>query len=442
MSDGVAGPSLVVERRTAPIRATVRPPGSKSLTNRALVLAALCRGDATLRHPLHADDTDGLLAALEVLGTIVRPEGDVLLIDGGDGRFPGGGSVDLGAGGTPTRFMIAAATLARLPVVVDGSPRMRERPVGEGVEMLRSLGASIEWNGAEGRIPVTVRPDPDGVRGGRLEVGRTASSQFISAVMLVAPATRDGVAIEFLEPPTSASYLELTIGLMESIGVPIEVGRHEGGGLARVEIPPGPIRGFELDIEPDASSAVYPAILAAARPGSDLEILGLGGGSRQPDAAAIEALAAFGVEVRAGSSSTRIIAPDRLRGVELDCGRFPDAAVGLATLAAVAEGPSRLTGLHTLRVKECDRVAALAIELRKVGCVVVEHHDALEIGPAPEAGPDRPVEIGTWDDHRMAMAFAVLARSRGPLAILDPGCVAKSHPGFWDELDALEDGPA
>ena len=167
MSDGVAGPSLVVERRTAPIRATVRPPGSKSLTNRALVLAALCRGDATLRHPLHADDTDGLLAALEVLGTIVRPEGDVLLIDGGDGRFPGGGSVDLGAGGTPTRFMIAAATLARLPVVVDGSPRMRERPVGEGVEMLRSLGASIEWNGAEGRIPVTIRPDPDGVRGGR-----------------------------------------------------------------------------------------------------------------------------------------------------------------------------------------------------------------------------------------------------------------------------------
>lgn len=434
------GPTSVLEvgRRLGPFDAIVRPPGSKSLTNRALLLAALCRGEGVLRHPLRSDDTDRLAAALADLGAIVRPEGTVVRIDGGDGRFPGGGEVDLGAGGTPTRFMIAASTLARLPVIVDGSPRMRERPVGEGVEMLRRLGATIEELGAPGCIPVRVRPDRDGLAGGELEVGRTASSQFVSAAMLVARSTRSGLVVRFAEPPTSPTYLELTIGLLTDVGVPVEVDRDASGVLQRIAIEPGVLPSFDLEIEPDASSAVYPAVLAASRPGSRVEISGLGEQSRQPDAAAIAALRAFGCEVETLADRTIVRSERRPVGVELDCAAFPDAAVGLAVLAAIADGPSRLTGLQTLRVKECDRVAALACELRKVGCDVTESPDALEIRPSIGAVASSVVTIGTWDDHRMAMAFGVLARTIGPLRIEDPDCVAKSHPAFWAELDALD----
>ena len=431
-------PPRRIEPRTEPIVASVRPPGSKSLTNRMLLLAALCRGEGVLRHPLRADDTDLLARAIETLGTIVRIEGDVIRIDGGEGRFPGGGDVDLGAGGTPTRFMIAAATLARLPVRVDGSPRMRERPVGEGVEMLRRLGATIDELGTPNCVPVRVQPEAEGLRGGRLEVGRTASSQFVSAVMLVAASTREGVVIEFKEVPTSATYLELTIGALQQVGVPVDVVRDVDGRLRRLVIEPAVVPSFDLEIEPDASSAIYPAILAAARPGSRVEIQGLGRGSHQPDAAAIAALAAFGAQVQVQDDRTIVASDARPSGVELDCSLFPDAAVGLATLAATADGPSRLDGLHTLRVKECDRVAALACELRKLGCRVSESHDALEIRPGEGSRVPGTVSIGTWDDHRMAMAFATLGRTVGPVLIEDPDCVAKSHPGFWKELDALE----
>ena len=435
-------PRRRIDSRTDPLEAVVRPPGSKSLTNRLLVLAALCQGEGVLRHPLRAQDTDALTRAIETLGAIVRIEGDVIRIDGGEGRFPGGGEVDLGAGGTPTRFMIAAATLARLPVEIDGSPRMRERPVGEGVEMLRCLGATIDDLASPGFIPVRVHPGAHGLTGGRIEVGRTASSQFVSAVMLIGASTREGVVIEFHEAPTSQTYLELTIQVLEQVGVPVRVERDQAGNLRRIDIESGVVPAFDLQVEPDASSAIYPAILAASRPGSRVEILGLGSGSRQPDAAALAALAAFGARVEAQADRTIVSSLGQPIGVELDCAAFPDAAVGLAALAATAVGPSLLTGLHTLRVKECDRVAALACELRKVGCQVNESPDALEIRPAEGTRSAEEVVIGTWDDHRMAMAFGVLGRTLGPLLIEDPDCVAKSHPGFWEELDALEPASA
>lgn len=428
-----------VEMFSGPIRARLRPPGSKSLTNRALILAALCRGEGVVRHRLRSDDTDGLVTACETLGTIVRLEGPVLRLDGGDGRFPGGGDVDLGAGGTPARFMIAAAGLARLPVRIDGSPRMRQRPVGEGVAMMAAIGAEIDFLDRSGCLPLVVRPSGAGLRGGLIDVGRTASSQFVSAVMLIAPSTAQGVTLRFVEPPTSPTYLELTLDVLERVGIDLVIERQADGGLRSVRIPSQVIPGFDLEIEPDASSAVYPAVLAASHPGSRIEILGLGRGSRQPDAAAIGALERFGCRVEGLDDRTIVTSDAPPRGVDLDCADFPDAAVGLAALAAVASGPSRLFGLETLRVKECDRVAALAIELRKVGCSVNEEPDSLQITPAPVDARRRGpvVSIGTWDDHRMAMAFAILARSLGPLDIEDPACVGKSHPGFWSELEEL-----
>ncbi|MDG2022406.1 MAG: 3-phosphoshikimate 1-carboxyvinyltransferase [Phycisphaerales bacterium] len=426
-------------RLDGPLIASVRPPGSKSLTNRLLILAALCRGEGVLRHPLRADDTDRLLAAIETLGGIVRPEGEVVRLDGGDGRFPGGGLIDLGAGGTPTRFMIAAATLARLPVTIDGAPRMRERPIGEGVEFVRRLGGRVEHLAADGRLPVRVDPQ-GGLEGGELLVGRTASSQFVSAVMLVAPFTREGVVIRFSDPPTSATYLELTLSALERVGVRVVVDRSGDGDLHGIEIPAQMVGSFDVEIEADASSAVYPAMLAAGLPGSKIEIMGIGGGSRQPDLQALLALQEFGVEVDAAEDRVIVRGPSRLRGVELDCSAFPDAAVGLTALAAVAGSRSRFTGLETLRVKESDRISALAIELRKIGCEVSEEPDAISVLPPADdrRAPDSPIRIGTWDDHRMAMSFAVIGSLRGGLEIENPDCVAKSHPGFWAELERFK----
>lgn len=444
MTEG-ATPSTPVRhvvRMVGPIRASVRPPGSKSLTNRFLVLAALCRGEGVLRHLLASDDTDRLVAALETLGLIVRPEGPTIRIDGGDGRFPGGGAIDLGAGGTPTRFMIAAATRARLPVEIDGSPRMRERPIGEGVDLVQAIGGRIESLGEPGRLPVRVHP-AEPLTGGELSVGRTASSQFVSAVLLMAPTSREGVRIRFVEPPTSPTYLELTIDAMRRVGLSVEVRRDDADRLVSIMVPPQAVPAFDVEVEPDASSAIYPAALAAGLPGSRVEILGLPADSVQPDAAAIDALRRFGATVDRLVDRVVVSSDGPLRGVELDGTDFPDAVVGLAALAAIAEGPSVFTGLHTLRVKECDRVAALAVELRRLGCTVEEGPDFLRIepvGPGPVAATAPSTRVARWDDHRMAMAFAVVGSIRGGVEVEDPDCVAKSHPGFWDELDRLGHG--
>lgn len=429
----------VVPRWTGPLRATVRPPGSKSLTNRFLILAALGRGESALRHPLQSDDTDRLLAAIETLGLIVRPEGTTIRIDGGDGRFPGGGDIDLGAGGTPTRFMIAAAARARLPVSIDGSSRMRERPVGEGVDLLKAIGGDAEWLGVEGRLPLRVRPS-EPLPGGRIEVGRTASSQFVSAVLLVGPTTTEGVEVRFLEPPTSWTYLALTIDAMRRVGLQVEVDRDEAGMPQVIRVPPAAIPGFDLEVEPDASSAIYPAALAAGLPGSRVEILGLPADSVQPDAAAVDALRAFGARVDRRTDRVVVEAAASLRGVELDASEFPDAAVMLVALAGLAETPSTVTGLGTLRVKECDRIAALAEELSRLGAGIEEGPDWIRVRPvgATPVSPDRERStVARWDDHRMAMAFAVVGSIRGGIQVDDPDCVAKSHPGFWEELDRL-----
>jgi len=392
-----------------------------------------------LRHPLRAEDTNRLLAAIETLGGIVRPEGEVLRLDGGDGRFPGGGSIDLGAGGTPTRFMIAAAALARLPVEIDGAPRMRVRPIDEGVQLVRQLGGHVEHLGVEGRLPVLVKPSA-GLEGGALSVGKTASSQFVSAVMLIAPFTRRGVVIQFTAPPTSETYLDLTLVALAQAGVRTTVERSAAGGLLRIEIPSQPVESFDVEIEADASSAIYPAMLAAGQPGSRVEINGLGRQSRQPDLAALFALQSFGAKVEATDRQVAVSGPPRLHGVELDAAAFPDAAVGLVVLASIADSPSRFTGLETLRVKESDRISALAIELRKIGCEVSENADTIWVTPRPDGHPPpaSPIRIGTWDDHRIAMSFGVIGSLIGDLEIEDPGCVAKSHPGFWEELERLK----
>lgn len=432
---------LPITPLSRPIDAVARVPGSKSLTNRYLVLAALARGTSRIRGVLRSDDTDRLAGALTTLGARVRHEGDGTdaVVEGCGGRLPLGGQVDLGDGGTPTRFVLALATLARSDVVVDGSKRMRERPVDEGIGLLRRLGADIDATvvGGVERLPVTVHASGlSRIIGGEIAVGRTASSQFLSAILLIAPALCEATTIRYVEPPTSVSYIALTVHAMRSVGIMVtETGDDRGVPVAhRVE--PSTVEPFDVKVEPDASSAAYPALAAALVPGSTVRLDGLPGGSLQPDMRLLDALEAMGVGVVRRERHVEVHGPERLRAIDADCSLFPDAAMALAVACSRADGTSRLRGLRTLRVKESDRIAALATELAKVGCAASHSDDELTIGPCAPDDAAR-VTIETYRDHRMAMSFAMLGLARPGIAIADPACVRKSWPGFWEAVAGL-----
>lgn len=428
-----------------PFDVTITPPGSKSITNRAYVLAALAKGESRIIRPLRAEDTDALLNALCSLGAEARWEGDDVFLKGVDGRFPRGGSVNLGDGGTPTRFMIASACLATEPVIVDGSPRMRERPIAEGVEMLRQLGAKIEYVEEEGRLPVRVLPS-EAFRGGELRVGKMASSQFISAVMLVAPWLEKGVDIRFDDMPTSRSYISLTLSVLVSWDDEA-LGQIDDIDDDRVRVGPFHVHSAPYVVQPDASGAAY-FLVAAAFADSRVTIQGLPRSSMQPDNRIVCALdpQAWYDDFRAETLHQHVTWPigrSKLKPIHEDARLFPDGAMALAVAAVHAPGLSRLTGLHTLRVKETDRIAALATELRKIGCVVETTDDSITITPpmlagrGQDAGATESIVIETYNDHRMAMSFAILGLVRPGLAIRNPKCVAKSYPTFWKDFAKL-----
>lgn len=489
---------LPIEPLKKPFDVTITPPGSKSITCRAYVLAALAKGQSRIIRPLRALDTDLLLNALCTLGAEAKwvpgeghEEQDVL-ITGVNGRFPRGGSVNLGDGGAPTRFMIAAACLAADPVVVDGSPRMRERPIAEGVDMLRQLGARIEYVEEEGRLPVRVVPSETFV-GGEIDIGQTQSSQFVSAIMLVAPPLDIGLTLRFgKHAPTSESYLRITVDLMREWGIEVD-GPKRGASFARsiVRLKPSAISDFDYVAEADASSAVYWALAGSIAAGNHMEIRGVAPDSKQPDIDILEALDDLGAIVCGDESGIDIEgtggfrANDRERD-EFDFSLMPDASMAFAVATTIQAYPIRITGLRTLRVKETDRIAALANELRKVGCTVETGEDWIEITPPAKRGshgrdagatsisktpstsispglcpgvsrgddahdqdatqPDPRAEPGakgddviieTYNDHRMAMSFAILGLVRPGISICNPACVAKSYPTFWKDFAKL-----
>jgi 3-phosphoshikimate 1-carboxyvinyltransferase len=430
---------LPIEPLRKPFDVTITPPGSKSITNRAYVLAALAKGESRIIRPLRADDTDLLLKALCTLGAEARWEGDDVLIRGVNGRFPRGGHVNLGDGGTPTRFMIACACLAAEPVVVDGSQRMRERPIAEGVDMLRQLGAKIEYVEAEGRLPVRVAPSHD-FHGGRLSVGRTASSQFISALMLIAPWLRTGVTFHFEgDAPTSESYLWVTRDILGEWGANIDAPQSCGSlRNTTLTVKPTAIGSYEYFTEADASSAVYPAAAALMIPGARTSIHRIETHSPQPDVRCLLLLAERSAPYNGDPDELGFVGPPNVISFHVDLQSMPDGAVAVAIVASRAAGQSRLTGLCTLRVKETDRIAALATELRKVGCEVETGEDWIRIDPrGSESCATDPVVINTYNDHRMAMSFAVLGLARPGISIRNPSCVRKSYPTFWQDFAKL-----
>ncbi|MDG2291766.1 MAG: 3-phosphoshikimate 1-carboxyvinyltransferase [Phycisphaerales bacterium] len=423
---------------SAPLHGSIRVPGSKSVSNRALLLAAIARGTSRLHGVLRSDDTNALAASLETMGAAVRWDGDVVEIDGVAGRFPGGGMLDVGHGGTPARFLMAAACLADAPVRIDGSARLRQRPMAEGINVLCSLGASIESTDVHGHLPVQVEPCM--LRGGEVTLGSTASSQFISALMLVAATLPEGLLIEFSDPVTSSSYVLLTAHELECWGVGVEV-EVIGDELSSVRIRPGMIAAQDRVIPPDASSIVYWAVAGSIVPGSDITLVDVQQDDPQPDLGVLAAMAEGGAHIEWSMSGVRVQAGDTFEGWRtLDGSLMPDGALALAVAAACGSRISTITGLETLRVKETDRVKALETELVRLGAEVHADASSVRVHPLPQhllTGDAPPIVVETYDDHRMAMAFAILGLRRGGVVIKDPSCVSKSYPGFWDDFNMV-----
>ncbi|TVS04790.1 MAG: 3-phosphoshikimate 1-carboxyvinyltransferase [Phycisphaerales bacterium] len=449
--DGLADP-LPIEPIAEPglVDAVMHPPGSKSLTNRALLLAALCDGPSRIERPLlGADDTERMIAALETLGARIEFDGPRdaeadLIVHGVGGRFrigADGVTLNLNNAGTATRFLAAAALLADGPVTIDGNERMRQRPIGELGEALAAMGAQVSYPVAEGFPPIRIEPPGPGLCGSEVRFGQTKSSQYLSALLLVSPWLARGLTMRLDAPATSASYLTMTLELLCRLGVTTRV----SADMRVIRVAPGPPPHFSLPIEPDASGATYAWTAGAILPGARVGVVGLTDGSMQGDAQYPLVLRRMGAEVERSGGGLYCRGPETLRGIMADMADMPDAAVSLAVACAFASGPSVLRGVRTLRDKECDRIAALQTELGKVGvridADVAGDPDAMTITP-PEGGIDcsagvAPVVFDTYRDHRMAMALALVGLRRPGVSIADPVCVDKTFPTYWREFSGL-----
>lgn len=421
-------PPQIEIRPRGPIDAVVAVPGSKSLTNRALPVAALAHGESVLEGCLESDDTEAMRDCLAALGVRIVEDGDTWTVRGTGGalRTPAA-PLDARASGTTARFITAAATLAPGPVTIDGAPRMRERPIDDLTYALEALGARVEILGRRGCPPV--RTFGGGLAGGDATIDAGRSSQFVSAVLLAAPYARTPVVLRLAEGRiVSRPYVDLTLQVMRAFGA--DCG-WDGSTALRVSAP-RPYAGRRWRIEPDASAAAYP-FAAAAITGGRARVAGFAADSIQADLALLGVLERMGCRVDRSAAAISVEGPrggDGLRPIDVDMNAMPDAALALAVIALFAGGTSVLRNIANLRLKETDRLAALECELRKLGARAKADGDSLTIEP----GPLRGAAIDTYDDHRMAMAFALAGLRIPGVVIRDPACSAKTWPGYFDSL--------
>jgi 3-phosphoshikimate 1-carboxyvinyltransferase len=422
-------------------RGTVPMPGSKSISNRVLLLAALARGRTEVEGLLDSDDTRVMLAALAQLGVALHDQGQGRVIVEGAGGF-GVRQADLFLGNAGTAFRPLTAALAVLggQYRLSGVPRMHERPIGDLVDALRSLGARIDYLGQEGYPPLAIgEPEPTGAAS--VTVQGSVSSQFLTALLMAAPLAVSGtgkdLAIEVAGELISKPYIGITLNLMARFGVTV---RHED--WRRFVVPAGSAYRSPgcIQVEGDASTASYFLALGTIG-GGPVRVTGVGADSIQGDVAFADTLAAMGAQVRRGpdwieASGPRVAEGARLRAFDADFNLIPDAAMTAAVLALYADGPCRLRNIGSWRVKETDRIHAMQVELEKLGAQVRSGPDWLEVTP-PAPGAWRGAHIGTWDDHRMAMCFSLAAFGPAPVRILDPGCVSKTFPGYFEVYAGL-----
>jgi 3-phosphoshikimate 1-carboxyvinyltransferase len=415
-------------RSRGPLDARIRVPGSRSITNRALVASALASGESRLEGATHSDDTDAMREGLCALGARIEVASDAWTVVGVGGRFGAPhDTLDARASGTTARFLTAAATLAAGPVVVDGIARMRERPIRDLVDALRALGATCETESPGGCPPVRVAGG--GLPGGRATIDARRSSQYVSGVLLAAPYADRDVELSFVEGVlVSRPFVDLTLEVMRAFGARAD---WDGEGL---RVSAGcPYRPRVYPIEPDAQSAVY-GFAAAAIAGGRVRIDGIPAESRQTDLLFLEVLESMGCRVERKPDAVEVRSPGHaLRGVEIDMNAMPDAALALAVVALFAEGATTIRNIANLRIKETDRLAALETELHRLGGIATTGPDWLRIEPAPLHG----ATIDTYEDHRIAMAFALAGLRVPGVEIRDPGCVSKTWPDYFDALERL-----
>jgi 3-phosphoshikimate 1-carboxyvinyltransferase len=402
------------------IDATIRVPGSKSLTNRALLCAALASGESTIRGALRADDTDAMAGCVASLGARLTWDGDDVRVFG-RGLASGSVTLDARQSGTTSRFLLPVLATGAGSYRLDGDGQLRKRPLADLIAAVRALGAEVREDGDVGHLPVTVSGGP--VSGGAIEIAGDVTSQFLSGLLLAGPNTGQGIEVV----PTSAlvgrPYLELTADVMRVFGATVD-------GLRAA---PGGYQPATYVVEPDASAASYFFAAAAIR-GGRVTVERLGAGSHQGDVGFVDVLAAMGASVERSRDAITVSRPGALHGIDADLADMPDMALTLAVVAVFADSPTRITGVGFTRGHESDRIEAAVTELRRCGIAAEATDDGFTVQP----GEPHAARITTYGDHRVAMAFALLGLEVDGIELDDPGCVAKTFPGYFETLGQLQ----
>ena len=421
-------PSLQILPIDHPLHASVRVPGSKSLTNRALLIASLANGTSRLTNALFSDDSRYFAEALQTLGFDLQLDetSREMRITGLGGKIPAEkADLFVGNAGTAARFLTAFLTLGHGEYQLDGDSRMRERPIGDLVDALNQLGVELETTNNCPPVEIFAR----GLPGGKTKIAGTVSSQFLSALLMVAPYAQSPIEIEVITELNSRPYVDMTIAIMKDFGV--EIKRR---GYEHFTVQPSlfsPLSSY--NIESDASAASY-FFAAPAICGGRVRVENISRTSRQGDIAFLDILQHMGCVVTEGTNFVEVAGTDTLLGVDVDMRDIPDTAQTLAVIAPFASSPTRIRGIASARVKETDRVSATCTELSRLGIEVEEHEDGMTIYPctAIQRGT-----IQTYNDHRMAMAFALIGLQVEGIHIENPSCVSKTFPNFFEVLDTL-----
>lgn len=412
--------------------ATIAVPGSKSVSNRALIIAAVAEGESRLHDLLEADDTVVMIRALQELGVGISRSGTVTAVAGHGGPLRAAAAdLDAGLSGTTVRFLLPLLAAGTGSFRVTGHGRMLMRPIADQLDALQDLGVNATSELDNGCPPVRI--ETTGLGGGEVSVSGNLSSQYLSGLLMAAPLARQRLDIHVTGDLQSKPFVDITLDVMRRFGVDVQ-----RDGYDRFTVDPGRYTAADMRIEGDATAAGN-FWVAAAITGSTVEVSNVGTDSSQGDRALADVLGRMGCQVRWTAHSCTVTGPPRgeLRGGDFDLNDIPDQALALAVAGLFTDGPLTIRNVANMRIKETDRLAAVATELRRLGAVVSEGADWLTVEPQPTY---RAAEIRTYDDHRMAMAFALAGLNLPGVTILDPDCVAKTYPGYWQDFAKLQVG--
>ncbi|NOT04491.1 MAG: 3-phosphoshikimate 1-carboxyvinyltransferase [Anaerolineales bacterium] len=428
---------------THPLKATVRVPGSKSLTNRALLIASLADGTTHLTNALFSDDSRYFAKALQTLGFDVQLDEVAysMIVTGLGGKIPAKkAELFIGNAGTAARFLSAFLTLGNGEYVLDGEPRMRERPIGDLVDSLTQLGAMImpverSTLNVRRQICPPVKIASNGLPGGKTAIAGDISSQFLSALLMVAPYAQSEIEITLSTDLNSKPYVDMTIAIMKDFGVEIERDNYSQFTIRSASYLPL----TNYPIESDASAASY-FFAAPAICGGTVRVENISRKSIQGDIAFLDVFKQMGCQVIEGENFIEVTGTESLIGVDVDMRDIPDTAQTLAVIAPFASSPTRIRGIASARVKETDRVSATCTELKRLGVEVEEHEDGMTIYPTFNLQPStfKPATVQTYNDHRMAMAFSLIGLRFDGVTIENPSCVSKTFPNYFEVLEALQ----